>query len=304
MNAESSRLRSTGTTSSGIRAIWPGALLVVYLAVAGAVLLAGWSRVRPGGVALHFTVLAAIAAATWLPVVPRWLNRWAPLLALLFLYSELPMLIRAAGHTGFNDHFVMRWEDTLFGTQPARAWALSVPSRVLSELLHASYLAYYGIIFAVPAVLFLSRRDREFGEGVFALMLTFVACFSVYILFPVAGPRYLWGSAAPHGWARDAAVQLLEARSSRGTAFPSSHVAVSVAQSILAIRYFGARGSVIAIVTLGLALGAVYGGFHYAIDVVAGAAVGACTALLGLAATKAMLGERQRADVAAADVRS
>jgi membrane-associated phospholipid phosphatase len=305
MNAESSRLRSTSTTSSGIRAIWPGALVVVYLAATAALLLVGWSRVRPGGVVVHFAVLAAMAAATWLKVVPRWLNLWAPLLALLFLYSELPMLIRAAGHTGVNDAFVIQWEGELFGSQPARTWAANVPNLALSELLHLCYLAYYAIIFVVPAALFLWRRDREFLDVVFALMLTFVACFSMYVVFPVAGPRYFWPSAAPHGVIRDAATWLLEARSSRGSAFPSSHVAVSVAQSILAVRYFGPRGAVIAVLTLGLALGAVYGGFHYAVDVVAGALLGACTAALGLAAAKKLpLGEGQRADVPASDVRS
>jgi membrane-associated phospholipid phosphatase len=305
MNAESSRLRSTGKTSSGIRAIWPGALVVVYLTVTAVLLLAGWSRVRPGGVAIHFTVLAAMAAATWLKPVPRWLNAWAPLLALLFLYSELPMLIRAAGHTGVNDAFVIQWESALFRSQPARTWAASVPSHFVSELLHLCYLAYYAIIFAVPAALVLSRRDRDFVEAVFALMLTFVVCFSMYVAFPVAGPRYLWPSLAPQGPIRDAVIGLLGARSSHGTAFPSSHVAVSVAQSVLAVRYFGARGAVIAIVTLGLAFGAIYGGFHYAIDVVAGALLGAGTAVAGLGAVKRMsLGERQRADIPAADSRS
>src|SRR5262245_1440141 len=112
MNAESSRLRSTGRISSDMRAIWPGALLVVYLAITGLLLLAGADRVRSArvGVALHFGVLVAVAAATWVEWVPRWLRAWAPLLALLFLYSEMPMLIRAAGHADLFDATVIRWE--------------------------------------------------------------------------------------------------------------------------------------------------------------------------------------------------
>jgi membrane-associated phospholipid phosphatase len=79
----------------------------------------------------------------------------------------------------------------------------------------------------------------------------------------------------------------LEARSSRGTAFPSSHVAVACATSVLAVRFFGVIGLVIPVVTLGLALGAIYGGFHYAIDVLAGATLGLTTATLGLWLTRA-----------------
>jgi membrane-associated phospholipid phosphatase len=51
-------------------------------------------------------------------------------------------------------------------------------------------------------------------------------------------------------------------------------VAVATAQAILAIRYFGWRGAGVAVLTAGLALGAIYGGFHYAVDVIAGVGVG------------------------------
>jgi membrane-associated phospholipid phosphatase len=103
-----------------------------------------------------------------------------------------------------------------------------------------------------------------------------------YIFFPVAGPRYLWPTSTLAGPIRAGVVWLLETGSSRGTAFPSSHVAVSVTQSILAVRYFGRRGLVVAVLTLGLALGAVYGGFHYAVDVLAGAVFGGVLAIAGL----------------------
>ena len=267
-----------------MRAIWAGALLVVYLAATGVLLLIGHSRVSLRGIALHMTLLLAVAAATWLAGVPRWLRLWTPILTLLVLYAELPLLIRAAGHARLFDAVVMQWERAMFGGQPALAWAARWPSRIASELLHATYLCYYGIVVSVPAGLYFSRRQDEFAEAVFVLMLTFVACFVCYLLFPVAGPRYLWASpaSADAGPIRLAAVWLLEAGSSRGTAFPSSHVAVAVTQSILAVRYFGKAGFTVAALSLGLALGAVYGGFHYAVDVVVGAAFGATTTAAGL----------------------
>lgn len=265
-------------------AIWPGALLVVYLAVTGGLLLAGHSRVTLFGIAWHFALFAAIAAATWLAVVPRWLRDWAPLLALLSLYAEMPLLIRAAGHAGYFDAAVIRWEIVWFGWQPALEWATRWPSRIASEILHAAYLSYYGIIFSVPAALYFKRRRATFDEAVFVLMLTFVASFICYIVFPVAGPRYFWHAAARHagGPLRGVAVWLLETRSSRGTAFPSSHVAVALTQSILAVRYFGTRGLPVGALSLGLALGAVYGGFHYAVDVLAGLIVGVLVTIAGL----------------------
>ncbi|HET9455658.1 MAG TPA: phosphatase PAP2 family protein [Gemmatimonadaceae bacterium] len=262
--------------------------MVCYLAAGTALLVLGRDRVYAGGFVVHLAVLAAMSVATFTRRVPAWLTAWAPLIALLFLYTELPMLIRAAGHGQFYDMTVMSWETRVFDGQPAFQWAMSMPSRLLSETLHAAYLSYYAIIFSVPAALWLGNRRREFSEAVFVLMLTFVACFICFIAFPVEGPRYLREGSAPAGPLRQLTLSLLEARSSRGTAFPSSHVAVATTQSLLACWYFGRRGVVVGIFALGLALGAVYGGFHYAIDVIVGAVLGALLMPAGLALSRLM----------------
>jgi membrane-associated phospholipid phosphatase len=238
--------------------------------------------VQPGEIAVHAALLGAVAAATWLPIVPRWIRLWMPLLVLFSLYAELPVLIRAAGGSQYYDAMVAAWEQRLFGTQPARSWATAVPTRLLSEPLHLAYLSYYGIIFVPPAILYLTGREDEFSEALFAIVLTFIVCFATYIAFPVTGPRYRWSSEVAHGPVRQFTLWLLETRSSPGTAFPSSHVAVSVTQSILAIRCFGRRGIVVAVLTFALALGAIYGGFHYAIDVIVGLAVGIACAVTAL----------------------
>lgn len=269
-------------------AISPGALLAGYLALTGVVLFTGRDRIYAGGLLAHVGVLVAVGVATWAPGVPRWLRAWTPLLTLLFLYAEIPLLIRAIGHRDLYDVTVISWEARLFGGQPAAEWAGRWPSRLLSEVLHAAYLSYYPLIFAVPLVLWTRGRLRDFHEGVFTLILTFIACYVWYLFFPVAGPRYLWlaPAGAVDGPLRSITTSLLGARSSLGTAFPSSHVAVAVTQSLLAFRYFGVAGAPVAMLAVGLALGAVYGGFHYAIDVMAGAALGAVVTAVGLGAMR------------------
>lgn len=233
------------------------------------------------------TLLATVAFTTWFRGVPNWLRAWVPLLTLPFLYAEMPAVIGAAGNAQLFDPRVMQWELQLFGEQPARTWAMRWTSRTLSELLHAAYLSYYGIIFSVPAVLWLRRRRSEFIDATFVLMLVFVTCFFIYIVFPVAGPRYYWSHPdAVSGPLRRATLWILETGSSRGTAFPSSHVAVALTQSLLAIRYFGWKGASLLILSLGLGVGAIYGGFHYAIDIVAGAILGLLIFAVGLALTQ------------------
>jgi membrane-associated phospholipid phosphatase len=281
MNAESSRLRPTGVTSSDMRAIWPGALLIVYLAATGTLLVA--ARPTIAIAALHAVLLATIAFTTLRSGAAPWLRAWTPLLVLFFLYAELPTLIAAAGHVQPLDEVVIRWEQRLFGGQPARSWAARDGTPLLSEMLHFAYLSYYPIIYALPVALWFGRRREDFATAALGLLLTFVACFACYIAFPVAGPRYLWTSAAPDGVFRSTATWLLQSGSSRGTAFPSSHVAVAVAQSILAARLLPRLGVPIVFLTVGLGAGAVYGGFHYAVDVLAGAVLGALTAGIALA---------------------
>jgi membrane-associated phospholipid phosphatase len=74
-------------------------------------------------------------------------------------------------------------------------------------------------------------------------------------------------------------LRILQGASSRGAAFPSSHVSVAVAQAWLAMRYQRRVGRWTCALAVGLACGAVYGGFHYALDALVGAAVGAAAAL-------------------------
>jgi membrane-associated phospholipid phosphatase len=291
-----------------MRAIWPGALVSVYLFATLMLMLVGRARVSVGGVAIHAAFLVIVVVSTWSPVVPRWIRAWMPLLMLLALYSEIPMLLRAAGHTGYYDGTVIGWEQILFHAQPAIAWARALPDATLSEVLHLAYLSYYPIIFATPFVLYRAHRDMEFSECVFVLMCTFVVCCVAYLIVPVAGPRYQWPSTNTGGLVRPFTLWLLETRSSRGTAFPSSHVAISVTQAALSMRYFGRRGSVVAVLALLLAVGAVYGGFHYAVDVIAGGLTGILCTSVGLAAFRltgpvaVLQGEGDRADISAAGV--
>ena len=117
--------------------------------------------------------------------------------------------------------------------------------------------------------------------GKWPLML----CFVAFVILPVEGPRFLAGpSAAPDGPIRSLVLQILGAGSSRGTAFPSAHVAASVVAGICALRFQRPLGVAILIVTVGMMVGAVYGGYHYAADVVAGLGMGLAAAAIARAA--------------------
>jgi membrane-associated phospholipid phosphatase len=261
--------------------IWPRVLLTAYLVVTGVRLALGDADINGVVLAFHLALLAIALASLFTRAVPAGLGDWLPMIAVPFLYVELPYVIAAAGHTGVFDEAVIRWETAMFGGAPSSDWAVAWPALWISEALHAAYAAYYPIIYSVPTLLYVAGRRRDFSEGVFVLLLSFIVCFLTFSVFPVEGPRYRHIAEMP-GAVRAGVLWLLERGSSHGTAFPSSHVAVAVTQSILATRYFGARGALLWIPTTGLALGAVYGGFHYAVDAVAGVVVAGITSAVGL----------------------
>lgn len=218
------------------------------------------------------------AAARKLPRLAAGVHDWYPLLLVPPLYSELQILNRSVWGGVYFDSIVQGWELAIFGTQPSHAFAATFPFLPLSELLHFGYLSYYLLIVGPPLLIALSGRRAALRTAVFALMLTYAVHYMFYIWFPVLGPRYLFpepGGALARGPFYRLTHVVLEAGSSAGAAFPSSHVGIAVAQTIVAWRFVPRWAPIFTFLSLCLAAGTVYGGFHYAIDAIAGAALGA-----------------------------
>jgi membrane-associated phospholipid phosphatase len=276
-------ITSTDGTDRVLRA-WTLKVFGVYVALAACVNL--WRLASGTGSVVLLIAQLVVLAATVFSLRSRthfWsvTGDWLPLIVLPMLYWELPWASVGGGR--LFDSMVQRWDMVLFGTEPARTWAGSIPSRPLSELLHLAYILYYAIIYVPPAVLYTAGRHPERSEGkrpfyatVFALTVTVVVSFAAFSVFPVEGPRFAWGAppGVPPGPIRTFTLLILEHGSARGTAFPSSHVAIALAQTLSSLRWRRSLGVWVAITTALLAIGAVYGGFHYGADVLAGGVVG------------------------------
>ena len=238
---------------------------------------------------IHALAVAVVVYVGWSGHVTRIVRAWTPLALVPLLYVELRWIIAGAGRP-HADALVAGWDVQVFGIAPSRTLALEWRSQALSELLHLCYIAYYAIVYVPPALLWWKARHREFAASVLAIVIMYVLCFIAFVAFPVDGPRFLAGpSAAPDGPIRSLVIQILGAGSSRGTAFPSAHVAASVVAGISALRFQRRLGIVILLVTAGMMVGAVYGGYHYAVDVIAGLAMGLGAAAIARAAERAIV---------------
>ena len=229
--------------------------------------------------ALHLAVLVGIRLArNWHPQrgVAAFVRVAYPTMLMPFMYRELARLNRFLTDRTFDD-LVIRWEGALFGWQPSLDLSGMLPSFVASEIIHFGYMSYYLLIpIALAAAFFAAGREGAHRTA-FTLMLAFYLCYACFIAFPVAGPRYEFariGGALADGTMYSIVHDILESGSSKGTAFPSSHVAASLAVVLAAAREDRRWLWALAVPEVLLIFGTVYGRFHYAIDAVVGLGVG------------------------------
>lgn len=260
-------------------------LTLVYVAfTTGVVLahLAGWrhgglSR-QLGGSMLVANGLLLLAAA----VAPRarcaksrgFIAEWYAAIVLVGLYAIVGLLNEPTpGPAPSFDTLVQGWDLWLFGTQPAFNWPRAWPNFWLAEFLSLCYLAFYAVCVGCPAVLWAIGRRAEARQAIFAIIMTFFACYAIFLLFPVAGPPYFWAWAEGPAWNGPlvtAVRNLINGGDSWGSAFPSSHVAGSVVALIFAFRGWRPLGWILLIPVLGIFGAVVYLQIHYGVDALAG----------------------------------
>jgi membrane-associated phospholipid phosphatase len=229
-----------------------------------------------GGAALVVVALAAPRLRAGGGALLRFLGDFYALLLAVGIYTGIGVLNRAAGV--LHDARVQSWERALFGTQPSMAWIRAQPYPWLSWPFHLAYLAYYFILAGAPLGLLLHGKRKEAGEAAALIMTSFYVCYTVFMFFPVAGPRYLFplaDNAATATAVSRFTQRLLNSAGAWGTAFPSSHVAAALTAALAAGRGWRALGALLLVMAVMLSLATVYCQFHYAVDATAGALVAA-----------------------------
>lgn len=250
-------------------------VLAAYLAFAGA-MNGWWMGQGSGSVVLgvfHLILGGAIALAWTGRIADRWAN-WIPFAALPVMYWGFPWAAVPADRA-MHDPLVAGWDRALFGSDVSVTLAGMLPSPIVSEVLHLSYLLYYATIYLPPLMMHRRRADAALGRTAFAFAIAMVASFVAFNVFPVEGPRYLGRvpPGVPEGFFRSICLFFLEGGSSRGTAFPSSHLAIAGVQALSSYAWSRSLGKSLMAVAGLLGIGAVYGGFHYGVDMLAGALV-------------------------------
>eukprot|EP00299_Pterocystis_sp_00344_P016889 c8478_g1_i2.p1 GENE.c8478_g1_i2~~c8478_g1_i2.p1 ORF type:complete len:285 (-),score=-0.66 c8478_g1_i2:36-890(-) len=198
------------------------------------------------------------------------------LLFFALFYSELGHMIPMVG-ADFRDYVIQDWEERVFGCQMSQELHRLLPSHILGEYFCTCYLGYYLFIFLLFACVGFGRAGSILHICTGTMIFCFVVDFYVFTYFPVEGPYWQLIRVDPSeiGYSICMIVHsILNSGSSHGTAFPSSHVGVSVALWALAMRYHRKLAFFYVFVIPGLCMATVYGGFHYGVDALCGVVFG------------------------------
>ena len=234
-----------------------------------------------GGFVLFHATLAGFVltlAATLKDAATGWkgLLRWGyPILLFTFLYEETGYLIHLFTDRWFDPQLV-DLEHKLTGAIPS-VWLAERANPWLTEIFMAGYFSYYLLVPVGALILWGKKKTKNFQHLVLSECIGFFISYFLFLVYPVEGPRFYIPQLHPHPLQGPIFMKLvnvaMEIGGNHGGCMPSSHIAVAVI--VLLAMYRGARFWfwVFLPLVVGLAIGTVYGRFHYVSDGVAGLAL-------------------------------
>ena len=205
---------------------------------------------------------------------------WLPAIFFITVFEEVSYLSLSLRGEWQNAHLIA-FESLLFAMPPT-LWMHEHLSSWAVEFLEFGYFVFYPLYPVFGGMFWAWRRKQDFAGGfrrlTDALSIGYVFCYATYLLFPTKSPANLLGVqqfASAHGGPFHALVGLIQSRGGvHGNAFPSAHIMLAFVVLVFVWRFLPRVAPWVLVSNLLMCFGAVYDGYHYASDVVAGVAIG------------------------------
>ena len=213
-------------------------------------------------------------------------HNWLPAVFFITVFEEVSFLSLSL-RSGWNDRYLAFAEALLFNGHPV-VWMHSHAAPWLIPFMEFGYVAFYPLYPFVGGLLW-AWRDRPpfataFRRLTDALSVGYLVCYVTYVLFPTRSPANSLGVqqfGAPQGGLLQGLVRLIQNHAGvHGNAFPSAHIMLAFVVLMFAYRFLPRLAPWLLFPVLFMCVGAVYDGYHYAIDVIAGALLGIAVGLL------------------------
>lgn len=212
---------------------------------------------------------------------------WLPAVLFITVFEEVSYLSLAIRGAWQSDH-ILALETSLVHASPLE-WMHARARDWLIEFLEFGYFAFYPLYPAVGGV-FWAWRDRPPFAGVFrkltdTLSVGYVLCYTMYLLFPTQSPANRAGVqqiGSTRGGIFQHLVRAIQNNAGvHGNAFPSAHIMLAFVVLMFVYRYLPRVAPWLLFPILLMCVGAVYDGYHYTSDVVAGALMGIALGSVG-----------------------
>jgi membrane-associated phospholipid phosphatase len=212
------------------------------------------------------------------PALLRTLSLWYPLILYSLFYYQTGLL-NTVVVTRFLDSFFLNLDVRIFGQFPGLFLSGTHGNAFFDEFFHFFYFSYY-LIIPLTGILLYRKDIKLFESFVFQLSALFYVCYAIFIFLPVEGPIPLRNEYyLQHGLFRSIVDFLWAKGETPGSAFPSSHVAVTFLVAWWGSSHFERLRIFYWLTCLFLSIATVYCMFHYAVDVIGGLLLGILTVL-------------------------
>jgi len=203
----------------------------------------------------------------------KFLRNWYPLFFLPLYFTALHYLIPAI-HPHTIDLTLIKMDIWLFGTNPT-VWLEKLYHPFLTDILQICYSTFYFLPLIILTPLYVKREKKNFERVAFGFLLAFYISYLGYVLFPALGPRFylahlhnisLRGYFVFHYLNKT----LNGLENIQWDAFPSGHVAVTLAYLYFAQKYLRRVFNWTLPLVVLLIFSTVYLRYHYFVDVLSG----------------------------------
>jgi membrane-associated phospholipid phosphatase len=226
---------------------------------------------------------AALRGKAWAHRFWHFWRHWYPHLFFLFCFEELAYLVHLV-YPGWFEAKLIAFDYWLTGVHPV-LWLERFANPLLNEFMQFAYITYFLYLLVLGGVLYV-RRDWKAYWAVMAYSAAgYVLGYFISMFFPIQSPWHAmagaWQGELKGGFFTEL-INLIERYGRvRGAAFPSEHVAGSVAALWGAWRHRRWLFWVFLPLVFFMCISTVYGRYHYVADVFAGMVTGTLGYWLG-----------------------
>jgi membrane-associated phospholipid phosphatase len=210
-------------------------------------------------------------------------RHWYPHLFFLFCFEELGYLVHLV-NANWQDAKLIAFDHWMFGAHPS-VWLEQFATPLRNDFLQLIYLTYFVYLVVLGGILYYRKEREAYWSVMTYSVVAYAIGYLISAVFPIQSPWFamagMWHGEL-HGGPFTATINFIEHYGRvHGAAFPSQHVAGSVAALWGAWRFRRWLFWVMLPLVAAMCFSTVWGRYHYASDVFGGMVTGTLGYVIG-----------------------